>query len=210
MTDKKILRKQILEQRGQIPAEIARAASDAIAKTLFSAPFYHSAESVFTYVSLANEPDTAPIIRRALADGKIVSLPRTKPGREMDVVPLESESAFRQAFSDWPRVYGIPEQPPEIPAIDPSKLDLVIVPSLVLDTDGYRLGYGGSYYDRFIARFDIQKKDRPLFVAIQYDMFILDKEAFAREPHDKSVDLIITEKRVIRPPLAEDHKTLSP
>jgi len=77
--------------------------------------------------------------------------------------------------------------------IDPSEIDLVIVPGAVFDREGYRVGYGGGYYDKFLSskiRKDISK------IAIAFDLQIVDK--VPREEHDISVDYIITEKEIIK------------
>ena len=188
-----------MEQRERMAEEKAKEASRRITETFFSTDFYKEAKSIFVYFSIAKEPDTSRIILQALADGKIVALPRTKPNRDMDLVPLKNAEVFNAAYSsNWPLVYGIPELPPEIPAIDPMTVDVAIVPSLAVDKYGCRLGYGGGYYDRFISRFPIEKKNRPLFVAIQYESFFK-HASLPKDPHDRHVDIIITEAGLFTP-----------
>ncbi|MCL1896515.1 MAG: 5-formyltetrahydrofolate cyclo-ligase [Clostridiales bacterium] len=203
--DKQTLRKTLIEQRDRIPVAEAEAAAAAAAEELFRAFFYRKARSIFVFVSVGNEPGTSPIIMRALADGKKVCVPRTSAGRRMEAVPVENEAAFEKAYTDWPRSYGIPEPPAHIPAADPETLDLVIVPSLAVDRQGYRIGYGGGYYDTFIAKFadfgirekeSTDPKNRPVFAALQYDAFLLD-DPLPREPHDMQVNVIVTEKGIL-------------
>ena len=199
--DKRELRKIIIEGRERLPEAEVRAAGEAIAEALLSSDFYREAQSLFVYISVGREPDTAPVILKALANGKTVCVPRTAPDRNMDAVPLKNAEDLRKAQTDWPRFYGIPEPPPEMPACAPAELaalSLVIVPSLAVDMQGYRLGYGGGYYDRFISRFPETKKDRPLFAAIQYAAF-LKNVPLPRDPHDRPVDAIITEAGIIIP-----------
>ena len=296
--DKKTLRKNLIERRERIPAAEAEAAAAAAAEKLFATFFYYKARTLFVFISVGNEPDTAPIIMRALADGKTVCVPRTSAGRRLEAVPIEAdgktvcvprtsarrhleampieadgkkacvprtsagrrleavpieadgkkacvprtsagrrleavpiegEAAFAKAFADWPRSYGIPEPPAHIPAVNPAALDLVIVPSLAVDRRGYRIGYGGGYYDEFIAGFGAtRKQDRfGLRPGGCYDTFAAsigaqekrssrfpkNRPVFAalqygefllgdplpREPHDMPVDVIVTENGLLAP-----------
>ena len=87
-----------------------------------------------------------------------------------------------------PAVLGIPAPPDASPAIAPQDLDLIIVPALAFDADGYRLGYGGGYYDRFlrgVSAFTIGLARERLFV-----------EKLPRELHDVAVKCVVTEKEV--------------
>ena len=181
----------VMGMRGELSADEVRAKSEAIAGLIFEAPFYREARSIFCFVSVEGEADTAPIIQRALEEGKRVCVPRTAPGRGMDAVPVSLES-FARAGEDWPHYYGIPEPPASFPAMeDPRALDLVFVPSLAVDMEGYRLGHGGGYYDRFISLFQ-NSKTRPLFVAIQFADLLFARR-LPREVHDMAVDVIVTD-----------------
>ena len=183
--------------RGRISARDACAKSEAIAELVFKAPFYEEARSVFCFVSVEGEVDTARIIRKALEDGKQACVPRTAPGGQMDAVPITLE-AFSRAQAEWPRHYGIPEPPASFPRTDPQGLSLVFAPSLAVDTEGYRLGHGGGYYDRFAAQCKTSKT-RPLFVAIQFADLLVTTQ-LPREPHDMPVDFIVTEEGVLAIP----------
>ena len=212
--NKKNLRKQIIEERKLIPEADLHKWSEAITGKLFDTDFFNDAQSIFCYVSTECEPDTQQIIRRAHADGKTVMVPRTAQGGVMETVAIDS-SVFEKAMSCWPRVYGIPEPPDSIPETNPDSIDLVIVPSIALDKDGYRLGYGGGYYDRFInsfmhtgsgkAKFALEATEqtktqkRPFLVAIQYAEFLYEK-SLPRESHDRQVDVLITDKGITIPP----------
>ena len=217
--DKVSFRKKILAERGRIPEAVLRAKSEAAAGHLFDAGLYREAKTIFCFVSIAGEPDTTPIIRQAFKDGKTLCVPRTCPDRTMEAVPVGAD-AFERAFADWPRSFGIPEPPAilqgwsliagEAPLIaggsslvSENGPVLCIVPSLAVDADGYRLGFGGGYYDRLIGAYKRGQPEqkqtlqpRPFFAAIQLDQFYYTKK-LPREPHDMSVDAIITEKGIM-------------
>jgi len=194
--EKKLLRKCLIEERERIPAEEARKTDAAIASYIFGSDFYRDAESVFVFISVVREVGTGPVIDRAYADGKTVLVPRTKKHGFMEAVPVE-KAELERAFEEWPRSFGIPEPPDDMPAGEAPGPDLVIVPSLVLDLWGFRIGYGKGYYDRFIAAARVQKKC-PFFAAVQRAAYVRDK-ALPREPYDMSVDLIVTENGLIIP-----------
>jgi len=195
--EKKLLRKILLEARENISPEEARTADNAILSRVLNAGFYREAESVFIYVSVDREMDTKPVIHQAFKDGKTVLVPRTGKDRTMEAVLIDEEEFLKRAETEWPRCFNIPEPPDDLPALDPARIDLVIVPSLALDLFGYRLGYGGGFYDHFIAAAHKQKK-RPVFVAVQRAAFIRD-DALPREPYDMAVDYIVSENGISIP-----------
>ena len=197
LEEKRILRKAFTEMRARVPAAEARKADAEIASRILGSEFYGDAKSVFVYIGVEDEVDTMPLIHKAFSDGKAVFVPRTKADRVMEAVRVEAEEFILRAKTEWPRCFNIPEPPESFPAAGISELDLAIVPSLALDRFGYRLGYGGGYYDRFIETARAEKS-RPLFAAVQRAAFVRD-EALPREPYDRAVDLIVTENGVVIP-----------
>ncbi|MDR0874977.1 MAG: 5-formyltetrahydrofolate cyclo-ligase [Clostridiales Family XIII bacterium] len=177
-----------------------------ITERLLRSDAYRSAKTIFTYVSVGAETDTRGLIARAFADGKSVCVPRTS-GRgdaaHMDAVPLTREQ-FRAMTETDCGAFGIPEPPAAYPALARELPDLIIAPSLAVDVHGYRLGYGGGYYDRYIEGARKAGKGRGrgassaciLIIAIQRSAFVT-KEALPREPHDQRADAILTENGVI-------------
>ena len=194
--NKKKLRVELLKERELIPETQVSAKSEAITNLLLGSNFYQNAKSIFCFISVKGEPDTGKVILDAFSQGKTVYVPRTRAGRILETVTVDSAS-YKDAYGDWPLEYGIPIPPPSFKSENPAGLDLVIVPSLAIDIFGYRLGYGGGYYDSFIAKYR-HKEKRPLFAAVQFSAF-LRNEALPRESHDLKVDLILTEDAVFTP-----------
>jgi 5-formyltetrahydrofolate cyclo-ligase len=183
-----------------------------IMRQLIGSAVYQSAKTIFVYVSVSAETDTRELTRQAFADGKTVCVPRTSgkgAAGHMDAVPLMQDQyhAMIETACSTSGIPGaastreqIPEPPDDYTALTPEQLDLILVPSLAVDVWGYRLGYGGGYYDRYIEAARTARKGggtdtvskRPVILAIQRSAFVT-KEALPREPHDQRADAILTE-----------------
>lgn len=115
-----------------------------MAAALCALPVWRQAPAVFCFVSLPDEPDTGPILRAALQAGKRLYLPRVA-GDAMETVPAAALAGL------CPGALGIRE--PAGPAGPLPPGTLALLPCLAMDVHGVRLGRGGGYYDRFLARF---------------------------------------------------------
>lgn len=152
MNTKDELRKSMKALREQMGAEERKRVDAAIAEQVKSLPQYAIATEIFTYLSVGEEVDTREIIRDAWAAGKTVAVPRCVPGtRTMEWHAISSFDNLEKGS------FGI-EEPPADPStlIDPadaSALSLAFVPALSYDALGYRLGYGGGFYDVFLPTF---------------------------------------------------------
>jgi len=195
--EKQTLREKYLEARERLSEAEARGSDALIASFVFDADFYRESRSVFVYIGVGREVDTLPIVSRAFADGKSVLVPRTGKDRVLEAVPVGEEEFLEPEFAGWPRAFGIPEPPETLKGAQDQCPDLVIAPSLVLDRFGYRLGYGGGFYDSYIQRAR-EQKNRPVVAAVQRSLFVLD-DPLPREPYDMAVDLIVTENGIVIP-----------
>jgi len=150
-----------------------------------TAPFSGSAH-VMLFAAMPDEVDVLPLTDLAEV-GKSFYLPRCAPGRRLAVhryVP------GRTRMRSGP--FGISEPDPDVePEVDPALVDLVVVPALAVDRSGVRLGYGGGYYDRFLARL----APSVATVAVVPDVLLVDR--LPREPWDIPVKSICSERRFL-------------
>ena len=166
-------------------AEPDRAVPDGeILKNLFSVPAFSAAEDVFIYYSLPEEADTHRIIGELLAQNKRVYLPRTE-GKDMIFVRYAGGPLQRGRF-------GVFEPAGEgVPSIGLIGSAVCILPLLAADRQFHRLGYGGGYYDRFLA---VRGKDM-LKIGIGYDFQLIDR--VPSEGHDILLDMLVTDAGVL-------------
>lgn len=136
---------RLLHQREHFPEEMCRRQSALIAEKLFIHPAYAGCRRLFSYVSFRREVDTYEIMRRALADGKMVAAPRVS-GKEMDFHEISCLEELKKG------AYGIPE-PAGGKLVCPAKGDLILLPGAAFDRRGRRIGYGGGYYDRYLEKY---------------------------------------------------------
>ena len=186
---KKELRKKILELKNTLPAEAIIDKSSTIFSNLNTTSFYSNANTVMIYISFGSEVITRPIIDDLLNRGKRVFIPVTVPATKALIV------SELKNYEDDLSVghFGVMEPKEEaLRSVDPSILDLVIVPGVVFDRSGYRIGYGGGYYDRFIPRLP----QNTTTVSLAFDMQLVDK--IPTSEYDIAVQYIITEKELIK------------
>lgn len=123
-----------------------QALGSAMAQALLALPAWQQANAVLCFAALPDEPDTTPILRAALAQGKQLFLPRVAPERALHWVPVTDLAALQRSS------YGILEPTGE-PAPLPEQGVLGLIPCLAASPQGVRLGRGGGYYDRFLPQF---------------------------------------------------------
>jgi len=169
----------------RIPIEIYERKCLFIYRRLFTEDVWKQARSIGITLSINREVETREIIKEAWKLKKIVAVPKSDPkSRELTFYALES---FEQLE---PGHFGIMEPKTDAAAIvQNDEIDLLFVPGLVFDRNGYRIGYGGGYYDRFLAQF--QQKTLSLAFSCQ----VVDE--IPRYDYDRPVDCIITENETI-------------
>ena len=136
-----------------------------------------AASGLLLFYGVENEPDTRPLLRELLAGGKRVALPRCLPGNGMEARWIADLEGL------VPGKWGIPEPDGDAPLAGKEELDVILVPNLCCDRQGYRLGHGGGYYDRYLADY------RGFTVALCPEGRLMD--ALPRERHDRPVDRVI-------------------
>ena len=184
MNDKRSLRADLKRQRSEIPAEVRSRADRLIAERVTACGFYKNTNALLIYISSQIEVGTGGILSRAFEDGKTVYAPRCIKGTN-EMVFCRITSLDDLECGSW----GIFEPRQYCEEYKGSENALCITPALAYDTEGYRLGFGKGYYDRFLSGF------RGRRLGICYDSFIL--ESVFRDSFDVPVELIITENREI-------------
>lgn len=144
MNAKQKLRAAVCDRKRLLsPEEIHRRSALLCARVL-ETEAYKLAEAVYGYLPFNQEVDLTPLLQQALADGKQVALPKCQ-GKEMRFILISDLSQVQ------PSPFGAPEPIADGPVAAHAHA-LVIVPGLVFDRRGYRIGYGGGFYDRFLSR----------------------------------------------------------
>lgn len=183
------LRTSVLNARQQLSTADLREKSTQIVSHLSTLSEWQRARTVLLYVAFRNEVETRDLIDQAVSEGKRVLLPVSiKKTRELQLYGVNGSRDLVEG------TYGIMEPRRDGEAVSPDQVDLVIVPGVVFDRQGNRLGYGAGYYDRFLERC---RKDAAR-IALAFDLQVVDD--LPSEPHDQRIDYIITETKVHRCP----------
>lgn len=184
--DKKELRNNIIKHRDSLGLEKRKSKDNLILENLFRSSLYKESNKIFTFVNYGSEVETKGFIIKAIEDGKRVFVPKTiKLTKVMKAVEMKSlENLIEDKL-------GILEPENFEGEIYKNQLDLIIVPGVVFDKSGNRIGYGGGYYDRYFSDLDLTVNK----VALAYELQVV--EYLEYEDHDISVDYIITESGII-------------
>lgn len=179
----------MLRERNALTPDAVAEKSSRIIKKLITVDEYRSAGDIMTYIDFRNEVQTGNLIKRAMAGGKRVSVPVA------DVVNRHLTPSLLVNYPGdlHPGAWGIWEPKPEcVRALDPSELDLIIVPGVAFDPEGNRLGYGGGFFDRFLK----VAKPGAVFIGLAFELQI--KPAVFPDAHDVPVHWLVTENRLIK------------
>ena len=140
------LRKKILQEMKALSQEQKQAMDQVLTERFLQHPFYQEAKNIATYLSFPHEFQTQELIEQARKDGKKVLIPKTYPKGRMEFVVYNPQQLAKTSF-------GLLEPQGDLEVVEPSQIDLIHVPGLAFTTEGYRIGYGGGYYDRYLENF---------------------------------------------------------
>ncbi|MGN7479413.1 5-formyltetrahydrofolate cyclo-ligase [Solibacillus silvestris] len=183
--EKREYRKQVQEKLAEMTHQTYRERSLNIAKQLLQEPSIQKANTIAITLSNQPEVDTTFIIEQLWKLNKQVAIPKCDPtNRSMQFYKIDSFAETERAFKN------ILEPIPEItePAAK-EELDVIIVPGVVFDRRGYRIGFGGGYYDRYLAGFNGKR------ISLSFKEQLLNN--IPRESHDLPVHIILTDKERI-------------
>lgn len=174
--DKQALRSSIREKKRAMTPEEIQAASERLGELFAATELYRKATTIYGYLPYNQEVRTTPMLEQALRDGKRVAVPKVY-GEEMKFIFIEDLSLVEKGYA------GIPEPIADSPVAD-DPTALVLMPGLAFDKQGHRIGYGGGFYDKFLAN----EPDHPT-VALCYEFQVLD--FLETEAYDVPVDQVI-------------------
>lgn len=174
--DKKTLRSEIRRRKRAMTEPEIVTASRKLGELFLSSECYRSAKTIYGYLPYNQEVRTVPMLEQALRDGKRVAVPKVF-GDRMKFIYLEDLSQVGPGYA------GIPEPVADGPvAADPTAL--VLMPGLAFDEMGHRMGYGGGFYDKFLA----EEPNHPT-VALCYEFQMVPR--VPAEEYDIPVDLVL-------------------
>ena len=183
--EKAALRKQIWAELAELSPEEMQKSDEALFENFLALPEVRSAKVIFAFWGIpGKEPNTRLLIDKLLSQGKTVGLPRMLPGRQMEVRRYDPAIPMVKA------AFGIEEPSVDCPLIPKSEIDFVLTPAVAYDQRGYRTGFGGGYYDRWLEHFTGKT------VGLCRDKVL--RTEVPAEAHDAKVDAVVTENRVIR------------
>ncbi len=190
-TDKKLLRKELIARRAALPVDEVVAGSQGALELIRSLYEWKSAKEVLIYWPIKGELDVRPLINELWDRGSTVLMPRCRPDApgEMDIACAVCEDELT------PGPFSIMEPDSDkCPPVDMCCPDLSIIPGVCFDRRGYRLGFGGGYYDRLLST---EGMGDTLTIGLGYTFQLVDELPI--EPWDMAVDVVCTEEELWRP-----------
>lgn len=182
---KKEIRAQMRKIRREMPEEVIRQKDRSIYEKLIAMDQYRRANTVVLYVSKELEVDTRQLMKKAWEDGKRVAVPRCiENTRLMNMHLIRSMDDLRVG------AYGILEPDESLPILTQTKNAVCIVPAFCNDYRGYRVGYGGGYYDRYLSRFEGVK------IGVNYSECVRPRLIGGR--YDVPIDILVTDRYIRR------------
>lgn len=176
--EKRLLRDEVRAQAAEIPENLRKAQDKALFKAFLGLEAVKAAGTVMVFWGMGTEPETVGLISALLASGKKVTLPRCLPGAgRMEARLYRGGRLIRGP-------YGIPEPGEDCPLVEREGMDVVLVPALCYDRGGFRLGYGGGYYDRWLTGYG------GTTVGMCYRELL--RERLPREGHDLPVQILLS------------------
>lgn len=183
--DKAALRRRIRSWRKGLDPASCASASERVCESLIALDEAEGARTLALYDALPGEIDVGPLAEWAWARGQTVALPRVLgPGRMGFFRFATPTELVRSGL-------GLREPGPNATRVETAALELVVLPGLSFDRDGFRLGFGQGYYDRALAQCP-----HAFRIGVAFEAQLV--ERIPREPHDLPVHAVVTERRVIR------------
>ncbi len=199
MADKQDIRRLMKVVRKLIPATEREKASLRACENLIGNPLFESARVVAAYTAFGSELDLRGMISQ-MPEGKTLTVPVTMCDRRMEFVEVDPEEILNggSALPFISDPAGITEIPDSVRVVDVSDIDLVLAPGLAFDDLGFRMGYGGGYYDTYMSREG--------FGADVVGMYFDQQRFYGHLPveeHDRPLPRVITQSDAVEFPLVD-------
>ena len=176
------LKEEFMDKRNSLTKAQVIEMSKAVQKNLENLEQYKNAKTVMHFVSFGSEVSTHQMIKDAIGK-KTVAVPKTVEHKIEPCILIDFDSMMPV------QPYGILE-PMDLMKLSHKSIEAVMVPGIVFDLEGHRVGYGMGFYDAFLKHVP-----NALKIGLCFDFQVVD--SVPREEHDVPVDLIVTEKRII-------------
>ncbi|WP_448562878.1 5-formyltetrahydrofolate cyclo-ligase [Trichothermofontia sp.] len=189
ITAKSNLRRQFLQQRRALSVDVWQRKSEQICDHLRSSAWFRQAKTILAYFSIRQEPDLMFLIQH-------------DSDHRWGFSRCQNNTLLWHHWSPSDPLatgqYGIQEPLPTAPCLQPADVDLMLIPAVACDRRGYRLGYGGGYYDRLLAEPDWQSKPT---IGIVFDHAYV--ATLPVDPWDRPLQAICTENGLFPSPRGE-------
>lgn len=176
---KKELRQAYIARLQQLDLNTRLSEEKRLVSVLYDQPEWLNAKVIALTLSQSFEIDTAPILLHARHEGRTVVVPRTLPDRQMEFVEITESSTFDETS------FGVLE-PHDGRIYQPEEIDLMVVPGVAFTKSGHRLGFGGGYYDRYLAKYNGDTLSLALPTQLAYE------DEWIPSQYDQHVDKVLT------------------
>lgn len=183
---KAALRHSLLQTRQLLPVNLWQQHSDRLCQHLHTSSLFQQAKTILAYFSWRQEPDLSPLF--TTYPEKSWGFPRCEKTALVWHTCSPSDFTALQAGA-----YGIPEPKPDLPVLNAAQVDLILIPAIACDTQGYRLGYGGGFYDRLLSLTDWRSKPT---IGIIFKCALL--ATLPTDPWDQPLKAVCTEAGLVQ------------
>lgn len=183
------IRQMLLAQRDRISPAEREQCSALITERLLVHPLFRDHQIFFIYCSYRSEVETTTLINRCLEAGKTVAVPVSEP-KQAHMLAVTISDTNRDLACGYRNIREPLPTLSQEQALSPSRIEVAVIPGVVFDRNGHRLGYGGGFYDRFLAG----SASQAIRIGLAFSSQLV--ERIPALPHDVPMDLVITEQEV--------------